>query len=41
MREIDDVAAGEVDAFLELYEELVKNPVLDNPEMLNKPYWNQ
>ena len=39
MIEIDKVANGNKDLFIELYEENVKSVIRENPEMLYKEYW--
>lgn len=39
MRLADNEAAGDSSRFLELYEELVKKPVKENPEMVRKSWW--
>jgi hypothetical protein len=33
-------AKGDVNKFLELFEERVKNPVIDNPDLLTKKGWS-
>lgn len=40
MQNIDNVAQGDRDIFLELYESQVKAPIRDNPDMLYKAYWS-
>jgi len=39
MQAADDVALGNEDIFLDLFQENVKNPVIDNPDMLYSSYW--
>ncbi len=39
MREIHERAQGNVDIFLELYEQKVKQVVRENPAMLRKWWW--
>ena len=39
MQAADDVALGDEDIFLDLFQENVKNPVIDNPDMLYSSYW--
>lgn len=39
MIEIDKVANGNKDIFIELYEENVKSVIRENPKMLYKEYW--
>ena len=41
MEEIDNIADGNVDIFIELYEERVKSVIRDNPDMLYKKYWTE
>ena len=39
MQQIDEIACGNREIFLELFEENVKSVVRENPEMLYKNYW--
>lgn len=39
MTNIDNVANGDIDIFLELYESNVRSVVRDNSDMLYKNYW--
>ena len=40
LKNIDDIANGDVNAFLEMFECNVKGIIRDNPEMLYKTFWN-
>ena len=39
MEQIDQIAQGDTDVFLQLYEELVKDTIRNNPAMLYSEYW--
>jgi histone H3/H4 len=39
MKQIDNIAQGDQDKFIELFNRRVKEVVEDNPEMLRKTYW--
>lgn len=39
MGKIDDIAKGNTDIFLDLFETQVKSKIRDNPEMLYSRYW--
>ncbi len=39
MRNIDNIANGDKDIFLDLYESEIKNVIQDNPDMLYSSYW--
>jgi hypothetical protein len=39
MEEIDEIAQGDRGQFIQLFEELVIEPVQENPQMLRKSYW--
>lgn len=39
MRNADAVAKGDKSIFLQYFENHVKGPVINNPNMLNKSYW--
>ena len=38
INKIDDIAQGDKDIFIELFDQ-VKQNVIDNPDMLYKDYW--
>ena len=40
LRNIDNIANGDIDTFNELFESGVKSVVRENPEMLYKSFWN-
>ena len=39
MEQIDQIAQGDTELFLQLYEEMVKDTVRSNPAMLYSEYW--
>ena len=40
MRSIDSLADGDTEAFLEMWDELVKKYIMEHPEKLTKAGWN-
>lgn len=41
MRRIDNIANGNKDIFLDLYESEIKSIIRDNPDMLYSNYWKE
>lgn len=41
MREIDNVAKGDKEIFLELYESEIKSIISENADMLYSDYWKK